>query len=63
MGRFERFGSVQDINAAIERQTEAVNLTPLDSADRPLNLSNLGCPFIRRFERFGSAQDIDVAIE
>jgi len=33
MCRFEQFGDVKDIDAAIERENEAIPLIPLDSAN------------------------------
>lgn len=53
---------VKDVDAAIGKQNEAVDLTPLDAADRPGRLSNLAISYVHRFERFSNVRDIDASI-
>ena len=60
--RYERFGDVKDIDAAIRQQSKAVASIPRDSTHRPAILLNLGNAYGCRFERFGERNDIDFAI-
>src|SRR6185437_11629103 len=55
---FEQFGEVKDINLAIRYLQEAVDSTPLDSAQASW-LSNLGISYQTRFECSGDLKDID----
>ena len=61
--QFERFGNILDLERSLVLLREAVSSTPLDSADRPEFLNDLGRTYRLRFERFGEVQDIDLAIQ
>ena len=60
--RFEDFGDISDLEKAIAMQRKSVIHTPLNSADRPLMLSNLGTSYLCRYERFWEVKDMDSAI-
>ena len=51
--RFENLGLISDLEKAIAMLRKAIIYTPLNSADRPLMLSNLGDSYLIRYERFG----------
>ncbi|KAH8795985.1 CHAT domain-containing protein [Flagelloscypha sp. PMI_526] len=61
--RFQAKGQVADIETAIEKLGQAVQLTPDGHPDKPGGLNNLGISYIRRFQRLGEMADIDKAIE
>jgi tetratricopeptide (TPR) repeat protein len=60
--RFDHFGDLIDLDAAIARQREAVNLTPNSHSQKPGRLSNLGLCLKTRFNRLGNPIDIDDSI-
>ena len=60
--RFERFGSLKDLENAIFNQQKAVDLTPYGNPDKPRHLSNLGTSLQARFKRLGSLEDLNNAI-
>src|SRR5271156_4993925 len=60
--RFERVGSMNDLNRAIITKEQAVALTPKDHPNHAIHLNSLASTLRRRFERTGSLVDIDLAI-
>ena len=60
--RFERTGSIEDIDHAIEVLEQAVILT-MDHPHHAVALGHLGNAFLGRFERMGVERDLDRAIE
>jgi CHAT domain-containing protein/tetratricopeptide (TPR) repeat protein len=60
--KFERTGSLEDLDTAILRHEQAVNLTPLNNPQRADHLSDLSVVLGRRFERTGSLDDLEMAI-
>ena len=60
--RFERTGSMDDLDRAITTNEQAVASTPDDHPNRAMYLNNLGNALQRRFERTGSMDDLDRAI-
>ncbi|KAM0415700.1 hypothetical protein ACHAPT_013340 [Fusarium lateritium] len=61
--QFERVGSMDDLNRAIEVADMAVKATSQDHPDRAHFLSNLGNWLDRRFERTGSIDDLNRALD
>ncbi|KAH8747717.1 CHAT domain-containing protein [Diaporthe sp. PMI_573] len=61
--RFERTGSMDDLNRAVEVADMAVDATPQDYPDRASRLNNLGTQLGRRFEWTGSMDDLDRAVD
>src|SRR5437762_1050192 len=61
--RFERTGLLDDSNAAVEANKEAVRSTPHDHPNRMTHLNSLGIALQRRFERLGSINDLNAAVE
>ncbi|RYP53061.1 hypothetical protein DL770_011005 [Monosporascus sp. CRB-9-2] len=57
--RFERTGSMDDLNRAIDVADMAIDATPQDHPDRAAYLNNLGNQLGRRFERAGSMDDFN----
>ncbi|RYP81636.1 hypothetical protein DL770_005844 [Monosporascus sp. CRB-9-2] len=60
--RFERTGSMDDLNRAVDVANMAVEATPQDHSDRTGCLSNLGNLLGTRFERTGSMDDLNRAV-
>ncbi|WP_405717347.1 tetratricopeptide repeat protein [Streptomyces sp. NBC_01537] len=60
--RFERSGTVADLDEAITVYRQAVEATPTDYPDRAAMLSNLGNALRTRFERSGAEADLDAAV-
>ena len=60
--RFERTGSMDDLDRAIRTNEQAVASTPDDHPNRGMYLNNLGNALQSRFERTGSMDDLDRAI-
>ena len=58
--RFERTGSMVDLNEAISMDREALSLRPTSHPDRPLSLNNLGLRLWDRFRRTGSMAMTDL---
>ncbi|KLU92421.1 hypothetical protein MAPG_11367 [Magnaporthiopsis poae ATCC 64411] len=61
--RFERTGSISDLNRAVEVTGEAMDATPQNHPDRAMYLNNLGNLLGSRFERTGSMGDLNRAVE
>ncbi|KAL8367940.1 hypothetical protein RB599_003723 [Gaeumannomyces hyphopodioides] len=61
--RFDRTGSMDDLNRAVEVTDMAVDATPQDHPDRAAILNNLGGWLGRRFDRTGSMDDLNRAVE
>jgi hypothetical protein len=61
--RFERTGSMDDLNRAVDVADMAVNATPQDHPDRAGRLNNLGSWLGMRFERSGSMDDLHRAVD
>lgn len=57
-GHPERLGQLADLDDAIWRHRDAVNLLP---HDKPVYLDNLGNCFVARFERLGLLGDLEDA--
>ncbi|KAL7918917.1 CHAT domain-containing protein [Trichoderma austrokoningii] len=57
--RFERTGSMDDLNRAVSVASDAVDATPHDHPHRAACLNNLGNRLGRRFERTGSLDDLN----
>ncbi|KAJ7110487.1 TPR-like protein [Mycena epipterygia] len=60
--RFERLGSLPDINRSVVMRKAAVVLTPDGHPDKPGRLNNLGNSLFRRFERLGDLSDLNKSI-
>ncbi|KAI0553279.1 hypothetical protein F4679DRAFT_502942 [Xylaria curta] len=61
--RFERSGSMNDLNRAIDLAREAISVIHKDDPDLPVHLNSLGNKFYTRFERKGSMDDLNFAID
>ncbi|KAK4097643.1 hypothetical protein N658DRAFT_269779 [Parathielavia hyrcaniae] len=61
--RFERTGSMDDLNRAVDVADKAVDATPQDHPDRAALLTNLGNRLGSRFERTGSIGDLNRAVD
>lgn len=61
--RFERIGSIDDIDRAIETNEKALGLMHVNNPDRAIYLTNLGTALRVRFERMGFMENLDQAIE
>jgi len=61
--RFQRTGSMEDLNRAVELASMAVEPTPQDHRDRAGRVNNLGNMLGMRFQRTGSIEDLNRAIE
>ena len=61
--RFERTGSMDDLNRAVDIADMAVNITPQDHPDQAGYLNNLGNWLGRRFKRTGSMGDLNRAVD
>lgn len=61
--RFERTGSVDDLNTAVEVTGEAVKSAPHDHPNRVAYLTNSGSALGLRFYRTGSRDDLNGAVE
>ncbi|KAF8595083.1 hypothetical protein BDV93DRAFT_611578 [Ceratobasidium sp. AG-I] len=61
--RFDRLGGLSDIQKAIEYKRQAVFLTHITHADKPIQLSNLGVSYASRFDRLGNLVDINESID
>ncbi|KAJ7743643.1 hypothetical protein B0H16DRAFT_1008648 [Mycena metata] len=60
--RFERLGSLLDINRSVLMFEEAVQLTPDGHPDKPSRLNNLGNSLLGRFKQLGDLSDINKSI-
>ncbi|KAJ7469252.1 TPR-like protein [Mycena latifolia] len=60
--RFERVGSLQDINRSVETLKDAVRLTPDGHPDKPGMLNNFGNSLFCRFEWLGDLNDLNKSI-
>ncbi|MET9734843.1 CHAT domain-containing protein [Streptomyces sp. NPDC006458] len=61
--RFERSGDPADLDEAIRAGRRAVQVMPLNSADRATTVSNVGLALLRRFERDGDDTDLEEAVQ
>ncbi|KAK6356066.1 hypothetical protein TWF718_000440 [Orbilia javanica] len=61
--RFDRTGSINDLNRAVEAADMAINATPQDHPNRAACLNNLGNGLGTRFDRTGSINDLNRAVE
>ncbi|CUS09057.1 unnamed protein product, partial [Tuber aestivum] len=61
--RFERIGTVGDLQKAIKHGEDALAATPLDHPDRAAGLNNLGNMLCARFERIGDLGDLQKAFK
>ncbi|ROQ94229.1 tetratricopeptide repeat protein [Streptomyces sp. 2132.2] len=62
--RYQRFGALADLNAAVDRLQEAVRAVPADRrSERASCLCNLGNMLRARFARLHDLGDLDAAIE
>ena len=61
--RFERTGSIDDLNRAVDVSGMAVDATPQDDPDRALYLNRLGHALHTRFGQSGSIDDLNRAID
>ncbi|RYP55467.1 hypothetical protein DL770_010905 [Monosporascus sp. CRB-9-2] len=59
--RFERTGSIADLNRAVDVADMAVDSTPQDHPDRAGWLNNLGNLLSKRFKQTGSIADLNRA--
>ena len=60
--RFERTGSMVDLNEAISMDRETLSLRPAPHPDRASSLTNLGLGLWDRFQKAGSMADLEEAI-
>ena len=61
--RYQRTGTMADLDTAIQRSQEAVDATPADHPDRARRLDNLGIGYHDRYQRTGTIADLDTAIQ
>jgi hypothetical protein len=61
--RFERTGSIDDPNRAVDVASSAVDAMPQDHPDRAAILNNLGNTLGRRFQQTGSIDDLNRAVD
>ncbi|KAK4068325.1 hypothetical protein Purlil1_13828 [Purpureocillium lilacinum] len=61
--RFERTGSMDDLNRAVDIASQAVEATPQDDADRARQLEDLGIMLAKRFDRTESIDYLNLAIK
>ncbi|KAK3311914.1 hypothetical protein B0H66DRAFT_448391, partial [Apodospora peruviana] len=62
-GRFQRMGSMDDLNRAVDVAAMAVDVTPEDHPNRAIYLNNLGNSLGTRFKRTGSMDDLNRAVD
>lgn len=60
--RFERTGSINDFNRAVDVGTTVVEMLPRDSEGRVADLNKSSIFLVRRFMRLGSEEDLNEAI-
>ena len=63
LARFDRYGELSDLDAAIEASQAAVAATPVGHPDRGAMLASLGKELYRRSYRTGDLRDLDAAVE
>ena len=61
--RFERLGSLADLEKALDLFQQAVELIPEGNPDRPMCLNNWGVALHEHFERLGSLTDLEKALD
>ncbi|KAG8701283.1 hypothetical protein FRC11_012291, partial [Ceratobasidium sp. 423] len=61
--KFRRFGVLNDIENAIEYGRRALDLTPVDHPNLPLQHTGLGASYSDRFRRLGNLNDLEKALE
>ena len=61
--RYQRTGTIADLDTAIQRSQEALDTTPEDHPGRAGRLDNLGIGYRDRYQRTGSIADLDTAIQ
>ncbi|PNP58764.1 hypothetical protein FNYG_15026 [Fusarium nygamai] len=59
--RYEQKGEMRDLEEAIERAKQAINLTPDDHPDLAAWLDNLGHKLHQRYEQMGEVRDLEEA--
>jgi tetratricopeptide (TPR) repeat protein len=59
---YRRTGNIADLDKALALRRQALDVTPLDSSDRPAILNNLGNGLMARYERTGRLEDLEEAI-
>ncbi len=63
MDRYQRTGSIEDLELAIQQYGEALDLTPEDHPDRAYRLQCLGAKHHDKFWRTTAIEDLQVAIQ
>jgi tetratricopeptide (TPR) repeat protein len=61
--RFQRDGALDDLERAVDADTEAVTITPQGHPERARYLSNLGDALLSRFRRDGALDDLERAVD
>ncbi|KAJ6514375.1 CHAT domain-containing protein [Mycena vitilis] len=61
--RYQRFGELKDLEAALNAIQQAVCLTPHDHPDRPSRLLGLAVSFRDRYQRLGELKDLEAALQ
>ncbi len=61
--RYDRIGSLVDLETAIRRYQEALDVTPEDHPSRGDRLQSLGAGYHNRYDRIGSLVDLETAIQ
>ncbi|KAJ7754390.1 CHAT domain-containing protein, partial [Mycena maculata] len=61
--RYRRMGDLEDLEAALRHNLEAVDLTPTEHPDRPPRLQNLATSFRNRYLRFGNKEDLEESMQ
>ncbi|CAE6382601.1 unnamed protein product [Rhizoctonia solani] len=61
--RFERLGELDDISKAIDYESQAIAITPVEDPSLPDKLGNLGATYSSRFEGLGDLCDLEKSIE
>ena len=60
--RFERSGSIHDLDLAIEATEEGLRSLPDNHPDRPSFLNNTGVALLQRYQHNGSLDDLETSI-
>jgi len=61
--RFQRIGSIEDLNRTMDVANMAVDATPQDHPNRAIYLNNLGSWLGTQFKRIGSIEDFNHAVD
>ncbi|KAF2804436.1 uncharacterized protein BDZ99DRAFT_354976, partial [Mytilinidion resinicola] len=60
---YERNGNMEDLEKAVSIMEQVVDMTPQESINLMVRLSNFGSMLSRRFEQTGSMDDLNRAVD